>query len=81
MALIERTETSKVEFVGPFRHLQIREDAVIEKDGVEISRSPHRQVFIPGADVTNLSDEIQGMCAIMWTPAVIAAFQARDQND
>jgi len=45
MALTERTEEDKIECVGPYRSIQIRTATVIERDGVEISRSFHRHAL------------------------------------
>ena len=52
MALTERTEQDKIEVVGQFKHVQVRTATVIERDGVEISRSFSRHVVAPDADIT-----------------------------
>ena len=52
MALTERTADDKIEIVGDFKHIQIRQATIIERDGVEISRSFHRRVVAPGDDVS-----------------------------
>jgi hypothetical protein len=52
MALTERTIIDKIEIVGDFKHIQCRHATVIERDGVEISRSFHRHVIAPSDDVT-----------------------------
>ena len=50
MALTERTVEDKIEIVGDFKHIQVRTATVIERDGVEISRSFSRHVVAPDAD-------------------------------
>jgi len=76
MALTERTEEDKIEIVGPFKHVQVRTATIIERDGVEISRSFHRHVVNPGDDTTNESAEVQAICAAVHTADIIAAYQA-----
>jgi hypothetical protein len=76
MALTERTVEDKIEIVGDFKHVQVRTATVIERDGVEISRSFHRHVITAGQDYSNESAEVQAICAAVHTAEVIAAFEA-----
>jgi len=76
MALTERTVEDKIEIVGDFKHVQVRTATVIERDGVEISRSFHRHVVAPGADITGESAEVQAVCNAVWTQAVKDAYAA-----
>jgi hypothetical protein len=76
MALTERTEEDKIEIVGAFKHVQVRTATIIERDGVEISRSFHRHVVQPGANTAGESAEVQAICAAVHTDEVIAAYQA-----
>jgi len=76
MALTERTVEDKIEIVGDYKHIQVRTATVIERDGVEISRSFHRHVVAPGADVSGESTEVQAVAAAVHTAEVIAAYQA-----
>jgi hypothetical protein len=76
MALTERTEQDKLEVVGPYRHIQVRTATVIERDGVEISRSFSRHVVAPDADITGESAEVQAICAAVHTQAVKDAYAA-----
>jgi len=76
MALTERTVEDKIEIVGDYKHIQVRTATVIERDGVEISRSFHRHVVSPGADVSGESAEVQAIAATVHTADVIAAYQA-----
>ena len=74
--LTERTEQDKLEVVGPYRHVQVRTATVIERDGVEISRSFSRHVVAPDADITGESAEVQAICAAVHTQAVKDAYAA-----
>ena len=76
MALTERTVIDKYEIAGEFNHIQCRHATIIERDGVEISRSYHRCVIAPSDDVTGEPQEVQALVALMHTPEVIAAYEA-----
>jgi hypothetical protein len=76
MALAERTVEDKIEIVGDFKHIQVRTATVIERDGVEISRSFSRHVVAPDADVSGESAEVQAIAAAVHTDEVKAAYAA-----
>ena len=76
MALSERTVEDKIEIVGDFKHIQVRTATIIERDGVEISRSFSRHVVAPDADVSGESAEVQAIAAAVHTDEVKAAYQA-----
>jgi phage host-nuclease inhibitor protein Gam len=76
MALTERTVQDKIEIVGDFKHIQVRTATVIERDGVEVSRSFHRHVVAPDADITGESAEVQAICAAVHTDEIKAAYAA-----
>ena len=76
MALSESTIQDKIEIVGDYKHIQVRTATVIKRDDVEISRSFHRHVVAPDADITGESTEVQAICAVVHTDAVKAAYAA-----
>ena len=76
MALTERTVQDKIEIVGDYKHIQVRTAVVIERDGVEISRSFSRHVVAPDADITGESAEVQAIAAAVHTDEVKAAYAA-----
>ena len=76
MALTERTTIDKFEIVGDFKQIQCRHATIIERDGVEISRSYHRCVIVPNDDVTGEPQEVQDLVALMHTDAIKAAYAA-----
>jgi len=76
MALTERTVQDKIEIVGDFKHIQVRTATVIERDGVEISRSFSRHVVAPDADVSGESAEVQAIASAVHTDEVKAAYAA-----
>lgn len=76
MALTERTVEDKIEIVGEFKHIQVRTATIIERDGVEISRSFHRHVVGPLDDISGETDEIKALASVVHTDEVKAAYQA-----
>jgi hypothetical protein len=79
MALTERTVQDKIEIVGDYKHIQVRTATVIERDGVEISRSFSRHVVAPDIsadDLANESTEVQAICAAVHTQAVKDVYAA-----
>ena len=76
MALTERTVEDKIEIVGDFKHIQVRTATIIERDGVEISRSFSRHVVAPDADITGETPEVQAIAAAVHTAEVKAAYAA-----
>ena len=79
MALTERTEQDKIEVVGEFKHIQVRTATIIERDGVEISRSFHRHTVAPDATadaVAAESADVQAMVTQFHTDAVKTAYAA-----
>jgi hypothetical protein len=76
MALTEREAVDKIEVVGPHKHIQVRCATIIERDGVELSRSFHRHVVSAGDDCSGECADVQAMAAILHTPELIADYQA-----
>ena len=57
--------------------IEVRTDTIIERDEVEISRTYHRHVIIPGADVSGEDATVQRLANVEHTPEVIAAYEAK----
>ena len=74
MALAESIEYDKIEVVGKYKAVQVRKATVIIKDGTELTRSFHRYVLNPDADITNEPAEVQAICNAAWTDAVKTAY-------
>jgi len=75
MALIEKQIVDLVELVQT-NHIQVRTANIIERDGIEVTRTFHRHVLAPGDDVTNQDPKVQAIANAVWTAEVIAAYQA-----
>ena len=86
MALTESTEYDKYEIVTPYKHVQVRNATVINKDDVELTRSFERYVLQAGTldDSDNLVDtdlsaeptEVSTVCTAVWTQSVKDAWKA-----
>ena len=75
MTLQEIIKVDQIELVEN-NSIQVRTATIIERDGIEISRSNHRHVVAPGDDVSNEDPKVQAIANAVWTDEVIAAFQA-----
>ena len=76
MALEKIVTEDKIEIVGDYKTVQIRTCTKVLEDGVELSSGYHRHVVIAGQDYSNESAEVQAICAVVHTDAVIAAYNA-----
>ena len=77
MALSETIEYDKIEVVGEFKNVQVRQATVIKKDGTEIARSFHRYVLTPDMDLSARSEpnEVVAICNAVWTQEVKDAWK------
>jgi PAB1-binding protein PBP1 len=80
MAITKAIADDKIEVVGEYKAIQIRTATIVSEDGTELSRSFHRRVLHPDADVSGESAEIRGIAAAAWTDEVKAAWQTYQEN-
>jgi len=59
--------------------VQVRTATKIIDDGVEVSRTFHRHIVVPGQDYSAEDDRVKAVCAAVHTPEVIAAYQAAQE--
>ncbi len=79
MALIEKTITDKIEVVGDFKHVQVRQDNLIVDDATDDVRSRgnyRRYVLAPGEDLSGQPADVAAIANAVWTPEIIAAYAA-----
>jgi hypothetical protein len=80
MALTEKTIVDKIEVLES-NHIQVRTANIIEKDGVEISRTFHRHVVNPSNDISGEDAKVQAIASAIWTEEIIAAYlESQNQN-
>ena len=85
MALTEKTIIDKIEVLES-NAIQVRAANIIEKDGVEISRTFHRHVVNPSNDISGEDTKVQAVANAIWTEEVIAAYlelqnQTQDESN
>jgi hypothetical protein len=75
-------ETIKVDLIEltEFNTIQIRTATIIERDGVEISKSYHRHVINPGDDYSQEDPKVQAIANAIWTQEVIDSYMTLQQN-
>jgi hypothetical protein len=78
MALTKAVTQDKIEIVGEFKSIQVRTCTKVLEDGVELSSGFHRHVISAGDDYSNESPEVQAICAVVHTTAVVEAKQEHD---
>jgi len=93
MAITKEIVEDKIEVVGDYKSIQIREATVIKEDDVELTRSFHRKVLDCVSSVKNADDswthtdtdvsgestEVQGICTAVWTTTVKNAKKAANE--
>ena len=93
MAITKEIVEDKIEVVGDYKSIQIREATVLKEDGVELTRSFHRKVLDcvssvqneddswthTDTDVSGESDEVKAICAAVWTDEVKTAKKAANE--
>lgn len=67
------TKTTKVDqiTITEIGVVTIRTATVIMEDGVELSRTFHRDSLEPGQDVSSQDPQVQKICQVTWTPEII----------
>ena len=90
MALTKTNENDKIEVVSRW-NIQVRNATIIKDDGVEISRSFHRKVLVPGTlkggtgsdkddlvatDISGEDADVQAIANAAWTTQVKADYKA-----
>lgn len=60
--------------------VQIRQVTKIIEDGAELSRSFHRWALSPGQNIADQDPRVQAICNAVWTPEIVAAFEANRQQ-
>ena len=75
MSLKEKIIIDKIELTE-INTIQIRTATIIEKDGLEIARTYHRQALNPTDSIENQDSRVQAIANVIWTKEVIAEYKA-----
>ena len=54
-----------------------REATRIMEDGIELTKSYHRNSLTPAQDLTGIPANVVAICNVAWTAEVVAAYQAQ----
>jgi len=81
MALTKEIKIDKLEIVGDYKKIQIREAIVVSEDGVELAKSFHRRTISPNgsdavisASLATETTEVQSVANAVWTDDVKRAY-------
>ena len=80
MANYTERQEYKIEVIPPYSILQCRRADIVERDGVEISKTYHRHCRVPGDDTSGDCSELQAIAQALWTPETINAYRLYLQN-
>ena len=79
MALIEKTIVDKIEIVGTYKFVQVREDKQIVDDATDEVKAHgqwHRYILTPADDISGQPADVQAIANAAWTDEVKAAYAA-----
>ena len=74
MSLTKTKTIDKIEVVGDYKHIQVREKVIVTEDGNVISESYNRKVIAPNQDHSNEHADVQAMCQQFHTQAIIDSY-------
>lgn len=94
MAITKEIIEDKIEIVGDYKEIQIREATVIKEDGIELTRSFSRKLLScvssvkndddswthTDTDVSGESDEVKAICAAVWTTEIKNAKKSANEG-
>ena len=79
MALTKETKNDKIEVLqsaAGYPVVQVRTATVISEDGTEISRTFHRHVLTPDADLSSEDADVAAIAGAVFTDEARAAYAA-----
>ena len=82
MALTKSTVNDKIEVINKddWSVVQVRTATIISEDGTEISRTFHRHVVMPNADLSAEDTDVAAICTPVFSDAVKAAYAAAQEE-
>ena len=82
MALTKETKNDKIEVLqlaAGYPVVQVRTATIIAEDGVEISRTFHRHVLTPDADLSGADADVAAIAVAVFTDEAKAAYAAAQE--
>ena len=74
MTVEKRKTIDKIEVVGDYKHIQVRERTDIIENGAVLSSSYRRWVISPNQDYSNEHADVQAMCQQFHTQEIINSY-------
>jgi hypothetical protein len=74
MAIIEKKIIDKIEILEN-NFIQVRTASVIEKDGIELTRTFERKLLVPTDNIENEDAKVKSIANSIWTPEVIKEYK------
>ena len=76
------TEKSFIDSINVLQdgQIEVRRVDLVLKESVEVGKTYHRHCLCPGDDVFNEDSKVSAVAQAVWTPEVIAAWEAQAQN-
>ena len=84
MALSEETKNDKIEVLqlaAGYPVVQVRSATIISRDGDEVSRSFHRHVLTPDADLSGEDADVVAIANTVFTDEAKAAYAAAQEGE
>jgi len=78
MALTKTTVNDMIQVInhGDWSSVQVRTATIISEDGTELSKSFHRHVVMPDADLSAEDADVAAICTPVFSDVVKAAYAA-----
>jgi hypothetical protein len=74
--LTKQTNIDKIEIVGEYKAVQVREATQVVDGGVPFGSPQYRRYVVQaGDDYSSLPDEVQAICKAVHTPELVAAYR------
>lgn len=83
MALSEQAKNDKIEVLNlpdGYPVIQVRTATIVSRDDVEISRTFHRHVLTPDADLSGEGADVVAIASTVFTDEAKAAYIASQEN-
>jgi hypothetical protein len=83
MALTKETKNDKIEVLNlstGYPLVQVRTATIIAEDGVEISRTFHRHVLTPDADLSGVDADVVAIAGAVFTDEAKAAYATAQEG-
>lgn len=82
MAITKTQKNDKIEVLqlaAGYPVIQVRQATIIAEDGVEISRTFHRHVLVPDADLSGADADVAAIAGAVFTDEAKAAYAATQE--